>query len=125
MIQPNKLNLPEEVVKKLMKRIIPPKDQNDANPCWEWMGRTDNHDRPWFRLNGVYVKAKILVYECYYGPIGENTTLVPTCLTQKCVNPSHLVLKKFWSKRKKIIDLPIEVRECEILLVIGEILQSL
>ena len=125
MIMLNKKNLTKEEMKKLMDRIIWPKDRDSANPCLEWIGSVDKFDRPLYRLNGVYVKARILVYECFYGPLEENQTLVPTCFTQKCVNPTHLTLEEFSNWRKKIIDLPNEVEKNMMNSVVTEILHNL
>ena len=125
MILQNKINHPKELLKKMMDKIIQPEDHKNANPCWEWIGRIDNFDRPLFRLNFVYVKARIVVYECFYGSLEENQTLLPTCHTQNCVNPTHLTLDEFSFWRKKIVDLPNEVQKIKVNLVLRDKLQSL
>ena len=99
---PNKMNYPDIVIEKLWDRVKYPPDWETAfdksKVCTEWDGRYDQYGRPVFKLNGVYVPAKNVMFESCYGPIEPGKIVLNTCYNKKCVRPDHLFQTYYFKK---------------------------
>jgi hypothetical protein len=53
--------------------------------CWEW-----GNSRGRFLIGKQQFSVSRLVYEYFYGPIGDKLVVDHLCYNQLCVNPYHL-----------------------------------
>ena len=91
---PNKMNWPYIVIEKLWEKVVYPDDwkkgTDNSKICLEWIGPFDNYKRPKFYFKGKYVPAKRVMFESWFGPIGNGKVVSNTCCNKKCVRPDHL-----------------------------------
>lgn len=76
----------------LKERILKKKTVSPSG-CWLWpVTMLDTNGYGQMRVFGKLVRVSRLVYELYYGPIGNGLFVCHKCDTPSCINPEHLWL---------------------------------
>lgn len=65
----------------------------DTGQCWPWRGALNNHDRPYFHIDGKAKAVYRIVYELVKGVELERGQIVRhECDNSQCCNPFHLTI---------------------------------
>jgi len=66
--------------------------QTSPDQCWEWVGVSDNRDRPVFWLKGRNHPAPRVAWLIAHGTWPEGNCVCHHCDNPRCTNPGHLFL---------------------------------
>jgi hypothetical protein len=82
------------------KRFLRYVDMPNDDDCWTWKGGHSNEGRGSYTYNNRRLGAHRFMYELVTGvPLSTRVSVIPTCGTEDCVNPDHLVAHNI-GKRK-------------------------
>lgn len=83
------MKLDEKAYKRFWSKV----DRSDYENCWNWTASTDLSGYPQLTLGKKSYKGHRLAFQQFFDDDIEHKFVRHSCKNNKCVNPSHLVLK--------------------------------
>lgn len=84
------MNPAQELVLKILDRIVPVLVLAPIGECWIWVARLNRNGYGRLHHEGFEKMAHRVCYETFVGPIPEGLLLDHRCRNRCCVNPAHL-----------------------------------
>jgi hypothetical protein len=86
----NKMNLSNDICRRIWSKVNIPKDFE--NLCWKWLFGKDKDGYGITSVFGKWTRAHRFAYEFYNGPIPYGMCVCHSCNNPDCMSPYHLYL---------------------------------